>query len=174
MKKAERIEYLKQKRTDFQKHLLLEKKREQLNLFITEINELEPKLVTVTHLKIDTSSIASPTLYDIPKPPVHRKLKYRTPDDEQKVNKMLLTWIEQQGHQRVLTGNEFLIDSDDWLEINASSLVKYFDLLFNKLALLYTIMIAPGNGNFITSFEFESEVIIYSGNMNGKEIKYYS
>lgn len=174
MEKADRIEYLRQKRNNFQNRLKLQKKQEELEKFISELNSIESGLATVTNLKIDTSNIASPTRYNIPEKPVHKKLKYRTLQDELNVSKVLLDWIGQQRPERILIGNQFLIHTDDWLMISATKLSANFDALFNELSLLYTIMIAPECGNFISSFEFESEVIIYQGNLNGEEIKYYS
>uniref|UniRef100_UPI00404B6C92 hypothetical protein n=1 Tax=Flavobacterium sp. TaxID=239 RepID=UPI00404B6C92 len=173
MDKSERIEYLKQKRTDFKGRIQLEKRQNVLNQFMSELNNIESKLVKISSSDINIEKIVSPTLYYKPEIPVFTELRYKTNEEELNVKNAIKNWIFNQGSKRILVRNQFLIENNDWLELNAKSLYRNFDLLFDKLNILQTIMLAPENGNFINIFEFECDVTIYRGIITENEIKYY-
>ena len=174
MSKTDRIEYLKLKRAEYKNRMNIEKKVRALNQFLTELNSLESELVKVVSLDIDIENIAQPTLIDKPEEPIYTELRFKTLEEEFYVKKEIKKWILEQKSDRILIKNEFVIKNTDWLEIKSELLIRYFDLLFDKLNIIYTLMYAPENGNFINSFEFEFDVTIYKGNLNEKEIKYYS
>ena len=174
MSKTDRIEYLKLKRAEYKNRMNIEKKVRALNQFLTELNSLESELVKVVSLDIDIENIAQPTLIDKPEEPIYTELRFKTLEEEFYVKKEIKKWILEQKSDRILIKNEFVIKNTDWLEIKSELLIRYFDLLFDKLNIIYTLMYAPENGNFINSFEFEFDVTIYKGNLNEKKIKYYS
>ncbi|HRE76945.1 MAG TPA: hypothetical protein PLL09_03880 [Flavobacterium sp.] len=174
MDKTERLEYLKQKRTNYKGRTELEKRQNDLNQFLSELNNIESELVKISSSDINIKNIASPTLYDKPENPVYTELRYKTNEEKLNVKSAIKNWIFEQGSKRILVKNQFLIENNDWLELNAKSLYRNFDLLFEKLNILYTIMLAPENGNFITLFEFEYDVTIYSGIITENGITYYS
>ena len=174
MTKTTRIEYLKLKRAENKNRIIIEKKENALNQFLTELNSLESELVKVGSSNIDIENIAEPALYDKPKKPIYTELRFKTIDEELYVKNEIKNWILEQKSGSILIKNEFLIDKTDWLEIKSESLIRNFDLLFDKLNIIYTLMFAPENGNFINSFEFEYDVTIYKGSLMEKEIKYYS
>lgn len=174
MNDRDRIEYLKQKRAENKNRIVLEKKENALNLFLTQLNEVEPKLARVVSLDLDIENIVSPTLINKPEKPIYNTLRFRTIEDESNVKNHIRNWITEQKSDKILIKNEFLIKKTDWLEINTKSVLQNFELLFEKLDLIYTIIFTPENGNFINSFEFEFDVTIYKGNLYKTRIKYYS
>ena len=173
MDKSERLEYLKQKRTDNKGRIQLEKRQNVLNQFMSELNNIESELVKISSSDINIEKIASPTLYYKPEIPVFTELRCKTNEEELNVKNAIKNWIFEQGSKRILVKNQFLIENNDWIELNAKSLYQNFDLLFDKLNILHTIMLAPENGNFINIFEFEYDVTIYRGIIIENEIKYY-
>ncbi|AUC75533.1 hypothetical protein [Olleya sp. Bg11-27] len=174
MSNTTRIEYLKLKRAEYKNLINLEKKENALNQFLTELNNLESGLVKIISLDIDIENIAKPTLFNKPQKTIFTELRFKTIDEELYVQNEIKNWILEQKSDRILIKNEFLIDKTDWLEIKSGLLFRNFDLLFEKLNIVYTLMFSPENGNFINSFEFEHDVTIYKGNLKEKEIKYYS
>lgn len=172
MDKSERFKYLKQKRTDFKGRIQLEKRQNVLNLFVSELNSIESELVKISSSDINIEKIASPTLYYKPDIPIFTELRYKTNEEEMNVKNAIKKWIFEQGSKRILIKHQFLIEDNDWIELNAKSLYRNFDLLFDKLNILHTIMLAPENGNFINIFEFEYDVTIYRGIITENEIKY--
>ena len=173
MDKSERFEYLKQKRTDNKGRIQLEKRQNVLNQFMSELNNIESELVKISSSDINIEKIASPNLYYKPEIPVFTELRCKTNEEELNVKNVIKNWIFEQGSKRILVKNQFLIENNDWIELNAKSLYQNFDLLFDKLNILHTIMLAPENGNFINIFEFECDVTIYRGIIIENEIKYY-
>ena len=173
MNKIDRLEYLKQKRANYKSRVNLEKRENDLNQFLSELNNIEPELVKVSSCDIDIKSIASPNLYNKPESPVYTELRFKSIEEELNVKNTIRQWILEQTPKPVLCKNQLLIDDKDWLEINTESLNRNFDLLFDKLDILYTIMVVPENGNFINLFEFEFDVTIYKGTIKNNEIKYY-
>ena len=174
MSNTTRIEDLKLKRAEYKNRINLEQKENALNQFLTELNSWESELVKIVSLDIDTENIAQPTLIDKPEKPIYAELRFKTIDEELYVKNEIKNWILEQKSDRILIKNEFLINKTDWLEIKSESLFRNFDLLFDKLNIVYTLMFSPENGNFINSFEFEYDVTIYKGHLKEKEIKYYS
>lgn len=174
MDKTERLEYLKQKRTDYKGRIEFEKRQNDLNQFVSELNTIESELVKISSFDINTKNIVSPTLYDKLENPIYTELRYKTNEEELNVKSVIKNWIFEQGSKRILIKNQFLIENNDWFELNAKSLYRNFDLLFDKLNILYTIMLAPKNGNFITLFEFEYDVTIYRGIISENGVKYYN
>ena len=174
MDKTERLEYLKQKRADYKTRVELEKRQNDLNQFLFELNSIESELVKISSSEINIKNIASPALYDKPENPVHTELRFKTNKEESNVKNIVKSWILEQNSGRILVKNQFLIEDSDWLEFKAETLYRNFELLFDKLDILYNIMLEPENGNFINLFEFEYNVTIYKGIITGNEIKYYS
>ena len=174
MNKPDRLEYLREKRANFKSRAELKKRQNDLSQFLTELNNVESDLVKVVSMDINIENIASPTLYDKPEKPIYTELKFKTINEELYVKTEIKNWISEQEAESVLIKNPFLIDKTDWLEISTKSLIRNFDLLFDRLDILYTIMFVAENGNFINLFEFEFDVTIYKGNLNENEIKYYS
>lgn len=174
MDKTERLEYLEQKRAYYKSRVELEKKQNDLNRFLSELNSIESELVKISPSDISIKNIASPTLIDKQKNPVYSELRFKTNTEESKVKSVIKNWILEQNSGRVLIKNQYLIEDNDWLELNAKSLYRNFDLLFDKLDILYTLLLAPESGNFINLFEFEYDVTIYRGMITENEIKYYS
>lgn len=174
MNKTDRLEYLKQKRVDYKSRVDLEKRQNDLNQFLSELNSIESELVKISSSDINIKNIASPTLYDKPEYPIYTELRFKTNEEESNVKSLIRKWILEQNSERILCKNQLLINNNDWLEINAESLYRNFDLLFDKMDILYTIMLVPENGNFINLFEFEYDVTIYKGILKENEIKYYS
>ncbi|MFD1015518.1 hypothetical protein [Winogradskyella rapida] len=174
MSKTTRIEYLKLKRAEYKNRINIEKKENALNQFLTELNSLESELGKIVSLDIDIENIAQPTLIDKPEKPIYTELRFKTIEEELYVKNEIKNWILEQKSDRLLIKNELLIDRTNWLEIKSELLIRNFDLLFDKLNIIYTLMFSPENGNFINSFEFEYDVTIYKGNLKEKEIKYYS
>ncbi|WP_040254773.1 hypothetical protein [Psychroserpens mesophilus] len=174
MSETTRIEYLKQKKAEYENRVNLEKKENTLNQFLAELNIIESELVKITDLDINIENIANPALIDKPEKPIFTELRFKTIDEESNVKSEIKKWVLDQKTEKILIKNQLLIDKTDWLEINAKSLIQNFDLLFDKLSILYTLIFSPENGNFMNLFEFEFAVTIYKGNLKGKEIKYYS
>lgn len=174
MDKAERLEYLKKKRADNKSRVELEKRQNDLNQFLSELNSIESELVKISSSDINIKNIANATLYDKPENPVYTELQFKTNKEKSNVKNVVKSWILEQNSGRILVKNQFLIEDNDWLEFKAKSLYRNFDLLFDKLDILYTIMLAPENGKFVNLFEFEYAVTIYRGTITENEIKYYS
>jgi hypothetical protein len=174
MNKTERFAYLKQKRAEYKSRIELEKRENDLNHFLVELNCFESELVKIVSSDFYIDNIASPTLYNKPEKPVYLKLRFKTNDEKSNVKNVIKNWILELDAEKILIKNPLLINKNDWLEINTQSLNKNFDILFDKLNILYTIMLEPENGNFINIFEFEYDVTIYKGLLKGNEIEYYN
>jgi hypothetical protein len=172
MNKSDRLQYLKQKRTEYKAQIEHKKKQDNLNQFLSELNSLEINLASITSSDIDISNIANPALYNKPKLPLYKELRYKTKEEEFNVKNEIKQWILRQNSEHVLIKTEFLIENNDWLKLNAKSLYHNFDSLFEKLDILHTIMLSAKHGNFITLFEFENRVTIYQGKLQGNEIEY--
>lgn len=168
-----RIEYLKQKRIEYLNRINFEKKENALNVFLQKINSFDSELVRIISLEIDIENIAKPTLYNKPKKPIYIDLRYKTINEQSNVKCKIKNWILDQKTKTVLIKNDLLIGETDWLELNVEALIKNFDLLFYELNILYTLIFASEKASFINLFEFEDNVTIYTGKIDGENIKYY-
>jgi len=174
MNKTDRLEFLKQKRTEYKNRIELEKRSNDLNDFLIVLNSIESGLVKIVCSKVNIDNIANPTIYDKPEKPIYTKLRYKSTEEKINVKNVIKKWVLEQNSENILIKSLLLIEKDDWLELNAESLLCDFDLLFDKLDILYTIMLVPESGNFINLFEFEYDVTFYKGVIKENEIKYYS
>ncbi|MQP53753.1 MULTISPECIES: hypothetical protein [unclassified Flavobacterium] len=174
MNKTERLEFLKKKRTEYKNRIELEKRLSDLNEFLFALNRIESGLVKIVSSEISIDNIVSPAIYDKPEKPIYTELRYKSTEEELNVKNVIKKWVLEQNSKKILIKNVLLIEKDDWLELNAELLLRNFDLLFDKLDILYTIMLVPENGNFINLFEFEYDVTFYKGKIKENEIKYYS
>ena len=93
MDKTERLEYLKQKRIDFKGRIEFEKRQNDLNQFLSEINNIESALVKISSSDINIENIASPTLYDKQENPVYTEFRYKTNEEELNVKSAIKNWI---------------------------------------------------------------------------------
>lgn len=173
MNESDRIEYLKQKRVDYKSRIDLEKRQNALLKFVAELNNIESELVQIKSSNISIENIASPTLYNKPEKPIYHEFRFKTKDEVTNVKSIIKNWILDQKPKKIFCKNELLINRDDWFEINGESLYRNFDLLYEKLEILYTIMLEPKSGNFINLFEFEYTVTIYKGTLKENEIEYH-
>lgn len=174
MNKIERLEFLKKKRTEYKNRIELEKRLNDLNDFLFALNSIESGLVKIVSSEVNIENILSPAKYDKPEKPIYTELRCKSTEEESNVKNVIKKWVLEQNSEKILIKNVLLIEKDDWMELNAELLLRNFDLLFDKLNILYTIMLAPENGNFINLFEFEYDVTFYKGIIKESEIKYYS
>ena len=145
-----------------------------MNDFLFALNSIESGLVKIVSSEVNIENILSPAKYDKPEKPIYTELRCKSTEEESNVKNVIKKWVLEQNSEKILIKNVLLIEKDDWMELNAELLLRNFDLLFDKLNILYTIMLAPENGNFINLFEFEYDVTFYKGIIKESEIKYYS
>lgn len=174
MNKIERLEFLKKKRTEYKNRIELEKRLNDLNDFLFALNSIESGLVKIVSSEVNIENILNPAKYDKPEKPIYTELRCKSTEEELNVKNVIKKWVLEQNSEKILIKNVLLIEKDDWMELNAELLLRNFDLLFDKLDILYTIMLAPENGNFINLFEFEYDVTFYKGIIKESKIKYYS
>lgn len=174
MNKIERLEFLKKKRTEYKNRIELEKRLNDLNDFLFALNSIESGLVKIVSSEVNIENILNPAKYDKPEKPIYTELRCKSTEEELNVKNVIKKWVLEQNSEKILIKNVLLIEKDDWMELNAELLLRNFDLLFDKLDILYTIILAPENGNFINLFEFEYDVTFYKGIIKESKIKYYS
>jgi hypothetical protein len=168
---VDRIAYLKKKQFEFQEKLKLKSKIENLELFISNLQQNFN--VKITKISFPFCEIASPNKYDLPEKPEYTKFTIYSDESENEIIQIIKNWFIEQKSNKFLIRNGNLIEENDWLEIDSKSLLNNFHIAIIDLNLFHTLIFSPTSKNFLNIFEFENEVVFYKGKIDNKKIKYY-
>jgi len=167
----DREKYLKKKWLEFHKNQEIAIRQKKLDSFISNLQEKFNAIITKTSFPF--SEVASPSLYNLPSEPKYTKFTVNSPENENQIISIIKEWFTKQESKTFLIRNDYLIDKDDFLEIDSLSLLENFNSAILEFDLFHTLIFSPSSNHFINIFEFENEVKFYKGIISRGKIKYY-
>ncbi len=175
MNPSERKQYLLNKKIAFQKKLEIEKRESNLVHFLNNLNKKTDSKFKVVTEHFPLGRIVNPAAYNLPDFPKHLSLNCKTDQELIFIKKEFKHWISNQKEKNILIKNKFCLNTNDWIICSKVKFLEHFDVLFDELDIMYTIIFFPQNSNFINSFEFEFKITVFKGIIEESgEIKYYT
>lgn len=169
MNSSEKKQYLLNKRIFAHKQLEIDKQKNKLIDFLNNLNRKTDSELKITSEQFPLKKIANPAAYDTPDFPKHLNIRCKTDQELTLVKKKYKDWVSNQKTKNIFFKNKYCLNTNDWIVCSKRDFLENFDVFFDELDVMYTILFFPMNRNFISSFEFEYNVIIYKGFINDKE-----